>query len=454
MKLLYSGYQLARMILAMPLSMLVILMLLVACGPTDSAAETEADANVTAEALRTDTPISVAVQQDTPLPPSPTPIPTAVAPTTMVIWWPEPLAPLDNAEANELLSEHISAFKAAQGNIEVQLRRKLEMGIGGIMSTLRTASPVAPGALPDLTLMRREDLLIAAQSGLIYPLEGYVSSAVLNDLYPAALSLGRVDGQLYGLPYMLDVQHMAYSDPGAEQVPSQFAQMLNQQVTFALPAAQASQANNVLLTQYLDAGGELPDSESLGLDVESLARVLRFYEDAVNQDLINSSVLSYTSPYDYQNRLFNNTLDAGVVTSSVFLNWRQLGQTLGFGPVPTESGAIIGELDGWMWVMTTSSADRQALAGRFLNWMLDASEQGSYSRAVNMIPSQRTALQTWPDDPYITFVRQVLSNALLPLTSAEDESVVRAMQSALIAVISSETTAEEAAQDLVDTLAD
>lgn len=430
-----------RKLIALPL-----LTLLVACSP---ASLSTPDANVTAEMIRTDTPVAVA--QEPTLAPSATLEATAVASPSMVIWWPEPLAPLNNAEANEMLSEQISAFKAAQGNIDVQLRRKMESGVGGIMSTLRAASPVAPGALPDLTLMRRSDLNSAAQAGLIYPLEGLISSAISNDLYRAALSLGQVNEQLYGLPYLLEVQHMAFS-PLDTPPPARFEDVLAQEVSFALPVAQVDQINNVLMVQYLDAGGILPNSDAASLNSEALLATLQFYEDALAEGLIDPAVLNYVSAADYQADLLDGSLGSGLVNSTQYLDWLQSGASLEFGPVPTASGSVVGEVDGWMWVLTTANPDRQGLAGRFLNWMLNASRQGEYSQAVNMIPSQRTALQTWEDGPYIRFLRQLLNNAVPPVSDAEGGSALRSVQNALVAVLSKTSTADQAAQDLLDRL--
>src|SRR5690606_38548741 len=239
--------------------------------------------------------------------------------TRLVIWWPVSLAPMDNSEAAELLSEQISAFRAAQGNVEVQLRRKLDSGVGGIMSTLRTASPVAPGALPDLTLLRREDMQAAAQSGLIYPLDGQTPPAVLDDLYRSAQTLGQIGSNLYGLPYLMDVHHMAYSSADAA-VPSRFEDILTQQISFALPAAQTGVMNNILLIQYLDAGGTLPANGLEDTDVEALLTVLQFYEQATQQGLIDPAVLNYTSPADYRTSLTSGTLAAGGINSSLYLN--------------------------------------------------------------------------------------------------------------------------------------
>jgi ABC-type glycerol-3-phosphate transport system substrate-binding protein len=102
--------------------------------------------------------------------------------------------------------------------------------------------------------------------------------------------------------------------------------------------------------------------------------------------------------------------------------------------------------------MTTSSADRQALAVRFLNWMLNTNRQGEYSRSRNMLPSQRAALQTWENSDYIAFTRQLLDGGQLLLTDDEGGAFARAVQNALVAVISQESTAAEATADVVDRL--
>ena len=69
-----------------------------------------------------------------------------------------------------------------------------------------------------------------------------------------------------------------------------------------------------------------------------------------------------------------------------------------------------------MWVLTSADSEQQALALRFLNWMLDVDRQGRYNQAISMLPSQRTALRQWEDADYATFVDTLLNNATLPLS--------------------------------------
>jgi hypothetical protein len=84
--------------------------------------------------------------------------------------------------------------------------------------------------------------------------------------------------------------------------------------------------------------------------------------------------------------------------------------------------------------------------------MLDAARQGEYSRTINMIPSQWAALETWTESPYIDFVQELLDKALLPLSDSEGGAIARAVQNALVAVLSGESTAAEATTDLIERL--
>ena len=56
-----------------------------------------------------------------------------------------------------LLSQFDGFRQTYAYNLDV--RRKRSGGLGGILPTLRTAVPVAPRAVPDLTLMRRTDMI-------------------------------------------------------------------------------------------------------------------------------------------------------------------------------------------------------------------------------------------------------------------------------------------------------
>ncbi|NWF69776.1 MAG: extracellular solute-binding protein [Chloroflexi bacterium] len=392
----------------------------------------------------------------TPPPPEATPLPSVEsqpdAPLTLVIWWPEPLNPVNDSEANSQLQAQIDAFEAANPDVRVNWRRKLVSEVGGIMSGLRTASAAAPGALPDLTLLRRDDLLLAAQLGLLQALQGRVSSAILGDLYPAPLRLGEVDDTLFGLTYMLEVQHAIYRPPLALNGWS-YADVLARDVPFVFPAARPNGVNDVFLAQYLAA--LRPDeaaqigSGTLPLNENALRSTLAFYEQARVNNIITPAVLDMSAPIDFVAYLGESVV---IVPASTYLTLTGHGEDLLYAPIPNAAGANITMLDGWMWVLVTSSADRQQRALDFITWMMDAERHAAFSAAVHRVPAQRSTLRLWHDDAYGEFISALVENAFLPLPESAATSA-RVLQNALSAVLLGQRTADEATQDVLTQLA-
>jgi ABC-type glycerol-3-phosphate transport system substrate-binding protein len=400
--------------------------------------------------------LPLAAQSDTPTPPTPIDAatePAANTPITLRLWLPEPLSPVEDAAASAILTDLLVGFEGAHPGISVELRLRRPNDVGGIMETLRTASAVAPGALPDLTLMRRSDLLEAAESNLIQPLP---PTSLLDDLPSAVVSLGLVDGVLYGIPYLVELQHAAYDpDFTAIAAPADgwaLEMLIDAEVSFTFPVGRVNSRSDMLIAQYLSDGGSAD-----ALDSDLLLRLLRLYERAANAGLIDLRSLEYTTPEDYRARLAGGTIRAGLVTSGMYLDLLDMGTALDPAPIPTASGGTAAALDGWMWVLPTANPDRRTAALRLLDWMMNADRQARYSRSLSMLPSGRSALRTWSEiEPldgsadYADFVRGVLENAVLPDTM--QATPARAMQTALIAVLRGERTAELALQDVLTQL--
>lgn len=419
---------------------LFMLLLLPACAEIPAAMQVvTAESLVTPPATATDTP-ALPVAEVTP-----------EAAIMLSLWLPESIAPANNQAARLVLASQIDNFQAATAGVTVTTRLKKEVGTGSLISTLLTASDVAPGALPDLTLIRREDLRLAAQAGLAQPLDGQLSSALMGDFYPAASQLGQINGRLYGLAYALEIEHIAYQAPRMDF--ADFESVLTGGRPLVVPAGQVNGISDVFLVQYLAAGGSVVGNRLGALNVEALRTVLDFYEQAVVTGVIDPGVLNYPMPQDYQAGLVDGRIEAAVVTSSMYLDLLTAGKDYEIAPIPTSSARASTLVDGWMWILTAKDANRQDAAWRFLEWILDAGRQGAYTRAIAMLPSTRAAMGNWGASAYSDFAGNLLANAVLPLDNTESDSTARALQNALVAVISGEQTAADATQDVVDQLA-
>ena len=372
--------------------------------------------------------------------------------TVIRVWWPDELYPQTAGEAEDLLLDQFEAFRLTYTSYDLDLRRKRTSGMGGIMPSLRTAGPVAPGALPDLTLMRRTDMLVAATEGLIVPLDSWLPSDLVGDLLPGTQSLGTIDGALYGVPYALNLYHSIYRASMVEEPPVSFDDVLAQEQVYLFPAG-TPPVSWTLLLQYLAAGGRLADADgSPVLDREPLVAVLSYYERGVEKGLFNSTLLQYTRFDDYWNRFASAEAHLIDVDSITYLAHKNAVPSVGLIPLPTLGGTPFTALDGWMWVVTTSDPDRQQQALVFLSWLMRISQQSSFTEAFGILPSQQRALRLWNDEAYAEFVRSLIELAeSIPLVQRNDAASL-ALQTALVDVLggaSAETTADHALAALV-----
>jgi len=361
------------------------------------------------------------------------------------IWWPDELYPPEDDPARDVLEDQFKSFAQTYAAIELEVRRKRTTGLGGILPTLRTASPVAPGALPDLTLMRRADMITAANEGLIVPLDDWVPEDVVgNNLLPGVRSLGEINGVLYGVPYTLNVTHSAYRPAAFSALPVSFADVLNAGTPYLFPAG-ATPVSYTLLLQYRAAGGRLVDeSGAATLDREPLLEVLTYYADGTAGGIFTPTLVGYTRYDDYWNQFVTGNTSLVGVDTITFLRRRSSVPNALPVSIPTPDGTPITALDGWMWVVTTHNPEHRQRANVALAWMMRIGEQSLFTEAVGLLPTQTRALRLWDDRAYADFAQDLLTTAVLIPESQRNNSAALALQEALLAVLEGEAPDEAA----------
>lgn len=422
--------------------MIVALMMIVGCAATPGIQSTQEIAlptllitdAPTPDALVTESPEAIVTVQPT------------RPPLTLRIWLPEPLAPLDNEDAADLFSEQISAFVSTNPDIQIDFRLKRSDEIGGVMSTLMSASAVAPGALPDLTLFRRADLVLAAESGLIEPLDRMISPALLSDIDAPLIQRAQVDDRLFGVPYAFEVQHLAVQPEFADRTWS-FEDVLNLDLPFALPLHESGGFMEALSAQIAAEGGTFDADGALVMEAEALQAVFAFYERAVTNGVIDAAVLEYRTPLDYQLALARGEIALGVVSTRPYLRLSANGADLAVGLLPTSDGSPATVIETWNWTITTSDADQQAAATRFLAWMFEVERHALYTQSIFLLPTSNGSLARWQPADYVTFVQKLLTEGVI--APAANATTSRRLLTALLGVVSSDLTAAQAAESVI-----
>ena len=414
-----------------------------------------------------ESPAATEIAMETALPvSSPTPlvssqitsVPAATAVSdsaSLTIWWPDEFYPTDV----DILDAQIRDFALNQGDdFDIELRRKPTLGDGGIMSTLASANAAAPGALPDLTLMQRRDLISAAQAGLINPMDEVIRIGLDDNIYDTVSLQGVFEGGVYGLPYAVDVTVLAM-DAGLSLDPQSitFEAMLMIDGQWAFPAGRLSGVSRTVYLQYLsisDNPFDVGEGGTVSLDPTALQTLFEFYEMSREAGTITTEAAEYASLNDYTLSLITGDLAAGVITFSEYLPLSADNDDLRIGSVPVATGDATGYLDGWMWVMISDSPQTQAAIADFLEWVMLPERQQDLTAATNTLPSRRDVLLDIDTNRFDTeLLDQIISNGVSPLTDITITTAMRSVQSAVASIIIGDADADAALESLQDLLA-
>lgn len=379
-------------------------------------------------------------------PPTFSPTPT-IAPRVRV-WLPDEFIAQTNTDALTLFTAQSEAFIAIEG-VEVDVRARRTNDVGGILATLRAGSLVAPDALPDLTLMRYQDVQVAVREGLLQPLEGKVSSVLLGEL-GSVLALGQESNRLYGVPYSLDLLHLVYRPQRTVNYSTwDYASVLDRNEPMVFSAGRTTGMSDMLYLQYVANGDDVRQNGTVRLDEEALLELLTFYQMSVDNGILEASTLNYASSADYVGAFASGNIQMALFTSTRALSLRANERTLAFAPVPTQDGTLISLMNGWMWVLMSDDVQQQETALQYVEWMMDAQRQTPMMQTLGMLPSRRTQFRDMLNNRTLaTFYEQLLESAVPPLVATNDPFVV-ALQAGFASVLTKERTAQQAYEALL-----
>jgi ABC-type glycerol-3-phosphate transport system substrate-binding protein len=278
----------------------------------------------------------------------------------------------------------------------------------------------------------------------------------VDDLFSASLTLGQVQNAQYGVPYTLEIQHLAYRSAAIPEPPLTLDDLLALQQPYLFPARAVKGVNATFLAQYTAAGGRVADATGAAtLDRAPLLEVLSYYEKSIQAEMVSPSLLDYSSPVQYWSQFMMGKVALVQVDSTTFLAQRAGGMpntgpsAVGVSPLPLPSENLLTMLDGWTWVITTTDADRKARAMDVIAWFMNADRLGSLAQKMDVLPARRSALKTWTGDSYVPFVEPLLERNAAPLPDSVNPTIATALQDAFENVLNHRKSSENAADEAI-----
>ncbi len=354
----------------------------------------------------TATPAATAPATDTPPAVAPTPPGAAAA---LRLWLPPDFAPDDSTPGGPVLADQIAQFEAAHPGQNVEVRLKQAADEGGLLRSLETAYNVAPAILPDVMALQQDDLTSAAKAGLVIPLDDLLAPGTLDDYYPFAQTMSRVDGRVAGLPFAADARVLVYNTQIYSTPPRVWTDVITGTLVF--PGGELS--GLTVLNEYLSLGGTLADASSkTELDSELLAETLSAFQSAQTATVLPVSTLAYADPAATW-QVFRERRAALAITSARwYLAERQRASSASATLIPTTDGMPFALADGWCWAVVNKAADH-ASALELLRWLTDPAQLSEWTLAAQVLPPRAKALAGWGDSPLTPLASDVLVHAQL-----------------------------------------
>src|SRR5688500_8176659 len=231
------------------------------------------------------------------VPSTPPPLPTGTAPAEprssgLRVWLPAQFNLAAENPAAELLAERLAEFESQHSDLPIEVRVKQAEAEGDMLNALSVTSAAAPGALPDLVLLSRPDLELAALLGLLHPIDGLSTALDDPNWYSYAQQLAHIQNTGYGLPFLGDTLVLIYY-PELGQIVT-WDDVLASEGDAVFPSGDAQ--GLIGLSLYASAGGEILDSQGLPmLDQETLVRVLTLLEEGVSNETFPPSLANVTN---------------------------------------------------------------------------------------------------------------------------------------------------------------
>ncbi len=368
---------------------------------------------------------------------------------TLNVWVPPQFAPSADSLAGQLLQAQFDAFAARRAGVQVVTRVKNVEGPGGIEDTLKTASTAAPLALPDLVALPYANLQSAAADGLLHTFDGLTD--VMDDLdwYDFARQLSHVQNKTFGIPFASDVLVLAYRPEAVEETYANWAALLEGSQTLAFAAADPT--GLLPLTYYRAGGGAVVDEEGQPiLNMAQLAEVLTFFYQGSRNEVFPFWLTQYENNDQVWAAFSEHQTDMAVTWASQHIQMPQDDTQIAV--IPTADGTPNTSATGWVWALTATEPERQAIAAELAAFLAAGDFLTEWSLAVGYLPPRPSALTAWEDTPFADVFNQALPTAqLLPPTEILT-TIGPLLSSSTVEVLKDQVDPTTAAQKAVDGL--
>jgi multiple sugar transport system substrate-binding protein len=373
----------------------------------------------------------------------------AQGPTILTLWIPPDFDPASGTQAGELLQSRLDQYTAQRPDVRIETRIKASSGPGGLIDSLSTTSAAAQSALPDLILLPRSRLEIAALKGLLLPIDGLTDTLNDDDWFAYAQELARLQGSTFGLPFAGDALTLIYRPAEIENPPIDWPSTLEFIEPIAFPAADEN--SYFTLVQYLSTGAQSQDPEGRPfLDSTALTDVLSFYQNAQAVGAMPAWLTQFTTDEQTWDAFNENQANIVITWMNRYLH-TLLGDTAA-APIISKNGTPLTLVDGFVWAISNPQTEQVALSVDLAEFLTQGDFLAEWTQAAGYLPPRASTLESWSNVALRRLVEQIVQSAQIIPPNDVMTVVGPALKQATVSVLNQQSNPVSAANEAVDSV--
>lgn len=369
-------------------------------------------------------------------------------PTVLRIWLPPQFDPASGTAAGELLRQRLEDYTAQRPDVRIETRVKASSGTGGLLDSLSSTSAAAPLVVPDLILLPRESLEIAALKGLLTPYDG-LTDALADDWYPYAQELGKIQTSTFGLPFAGNALVMLYRPSVVEIPPPSWQTALEDAQPIAFPAAEAEAY--FPLAGYLSTGAQIQDAEGRPLlENTALTELLTFFLEAETAGVMPFWLTQFTDDEQSWQAYTENQVDMVITWMDRYLN--TLPGDTSANQIITQDGTPFTLATGWVWALSNNQIERQALSVDLAEFLTEGDFLAEWSENAGYLPPRASALEGWTNIAMQGLVTRIVQSAKIIPPNETMAVIGPALQQATVDILKKQSTPASTANEAIESL--
>lgn len=393
--------------------------------------------------------------------PEPSPLPTATflptlestqpasGLTVLRVWVPPQFDPANETPAGVLLQNRLDQYTAQRPDVRIETRVKESSGTGGLLDSLSTANAAAPLVIPDLILLPRTSLEIAALKGLLFPYDELTDNINRGDWFPYAQGLAQLQTSTFGLPFAGDALVSLYRPAEIENPPADWSSTLELAQPLAFPAAE--EQAYFTLAEYLSTGAQIQDSDGRPiLDSISLIDLLSFYQDGEAAGVMPFWLTQFTTDEQSWESYTENQVNLVITWTSRYLS--ALPGDTAAAPIFSQDGIPITLANGWVWALSNPQTERHALSIDLAEYLTQGDFLAEWTETAGYLPPRESALEGWSNIALRGLVDQIVRSAQVIPPNDIMAVIGPALQQATVNVLKQQTNPVSAANQAIESL--